>query len=336
MKHAAALIGFLIASVSVLGQDYKTLYKELNSSVITIKTEEVVARGNQVGTKEGLGTGVIIDSTGLAITASHVVHTANKITVNAANGQRIPAEVVSSIPGADVALIKLRYLPRYASIANLGDSDEVLVGEEIFVIGAPLGLEHTLSIGHISGKMQQETIVGGRKLEFLQTDAIINKGNSGGPVFNQNGEVIGIVSFIFSERGEFNGLGFAVASNSVKNILLDSNTFWTGFEGIFLEKQVAEIFNVPQTSGVLVQRVIRDSLADEIGLKGGKLQASILGREIWLGGDIILSIQGISCNSPHELEDIREQLNSLEPGSPFTMSVLRGGEVIDLIGNLNQ
>jgi len=334
MKKITLLI-LILLNLGVWAQDYKVLYKSLNPSVVTLNTREVIVSGTSISAQEGLGTGVLIDSLGHIITASHVVHKADEIMVSFPDGQQIPAEVVSSIPAADIAMVKLKSRPKNPTVAKLGNSDNIDIGEEIFVIGAPFGLEHTLSIGHISGKMQREMVLGGFMVDFLQTDAAINQGNSGGPIFNLDGEVVGIVSFILSQSGGFDGLGFAVSINSVKRILFESGTFWTGFEGLFLSNEMAKIFNVPQNSGVLVQRVTSNSMADKIGLKPGFIKANLLGQEIWIGGDIILSIQGISCNNPHSLVDIRAQLESLRHGEAFTMTVLRGGEILKLEGLMN-
>jgi serine protease Do len=181
--------------------------------------------------------------------------------------------------------------------------------------------------------MDKNMISNGEMASFIQTDASINQGNSGGPMFNLKGEVIGIVSFILSNSGGFEGLGFAVDIDTAKKILFDVNSFWTGFDGIFLSDGLAGVFNTPQKSGVLVQRVTPNSFADKIGLVPGVFQAEILGQNIWLGGDIILSIQGLSCNAPHDLGNIKKQIESLKVGDQVLIEVLRKGKVLTLEAN---
>lgn len=310
------------------------MYKKLSPSVVTLFTTEVVVSSGGIRTREALGSGVLIDKEGLIITAAHVVHTADNIMVSFSNGQTIAAEVISSVTSADVALLKLKEKPLNAVVAGFGNSDEVMIGEQTLIIGAPFGLERSLSIGHISGRMTRNTVSGGELMEFLQTDAAINHGNSGGPMFNNKGELIGIVSFILSEGGGFDGIGFAAAINPTKKMLLENPPFWTGFEGIFLTNELAKVFNVPQKSGVLVQRVVSNSLADDAGLRAGKFKATFFGREIWVGGDIILSIQGTSCESPHNFTNIKAEINNLRPGQSFIITVLREGKTIDLHGKM--
>jgi len=171
---------------------------------------------------------------------------------------------------------------------------------------------------------------------FIQTDASINQGNSGGPMFNMKGELIGIVSFILSQSGGFEGLGFAVDINTAKKTLFDVNSFWTGFDGLFLNEVIAGILNTPQRSGVLIQRVTPNSFADKIGIKAGFVQGEILGQKLRLGGDIILSIQGLSCNAPHDLGNIKLQIQNLNIGDQVLIEVLRKGKIIVLEGNFTK
>jgi len=179
----------LVALVVTLGlfatptsaQDFSGLFERIDPSVVTIRTQETVGGGAQQ--KGGIGSGVIIDDSGLIMTAAHVVHTADKIFVKFVGGETVTAEVVSSVRGADLALLKVEHIPASGSVAQMGTSDTVKTGSISLVVGAPLGVEHSLSIGHISGKATRPTISGGTPLRLIQTDASINPGNSGGPLF---------------------------------------------------------------------------------------------------------------------------------------------------------
>lgn len=312
--------------------DVSDLFEKLNLSVVTIQTTEFKVKDAQLRSAESIGSGVLIDEKGWVMTAAHVVESANQITVKLEDNQAFKADIIKSVPGADVALLKLQNPPGnlLERVAKIGDTKSLKIGQQIMVIGAPFGLEHSLSIGYVSGRMQRNRVLNGEAIDFIQTDAAINHGNSGGPMFNMNGEVIGIVSFILSEGGGFDGIGFGVDINSAKKVLLENNTFWTGFDGIFLSEGLAGILNVPQSSGLLVQRVTKDSFAESLGIRGGFFQAEILGQKLWLGGDIILSIQGTSCETPHNLNDIRSQINRLQKGQAVKMKILRQGKILEL------
>ena len=323
-------IVFAIGSLFLKAQDFSELYEKVNPTVVTIKTTETVVTDGNIGESGGLGTGVIIDKEGLIITAAHVVESAEQIVIKTHDGQVFFAEVVSSVTSADIALLKMRVIPKNISVATLGESDSVKIGEQIMVIGTPYGLEHSLSIGHISGKQKRGVILAGRVMEFLQTDAAINQGNSGGPIFNTKGEVIGIVSSILTQSGGFDGIGFAASITPSKQILLERSPFWVGFEGVFIQDEIADAFNVPTGAGVLIQRVVSGSIADKASLRGGTFKANIFGREIWIGGDVILSIQNIVCDKPHNLNSIKAQISTLTPGRSIMMEVLRGGKIITL------
>jgi len=311
-------------------QDFSDLYERLNPSVVTILTTQTVFNNGNVSKGSGLGSGVIIDEKGFVMTAAHVVGSAETIQVKMYDDQIIEADVISSVAPADVALLKLKKMPENISVAKLGDSKLVKTGDQALVIGAPFGIEHSLSIGHISGRQKRGMMLSGQEMEFLQTDAAINTGNSGGPIFNTNGEVIGIVSFIMTKTGGFDGIGFAAAINPAKEILFESSPFWTGFEGLFINEKLTSVFNIPAKGGMLVQRVASNSAADKAGLKGGWLKANILGSEIWVGGDVILSIEHMSCDKPHNFKDIKSELRELSGEKEVKMTILRGGKIMDL------
>ena len=322
----------LLISMSVAAQayDFSTLYEELSPAVVTVHTKELKVINGRSSASGGLGSGVMI-SDELILTAAHVIDTANLIMVKFKNGEQLQADVVTSIKSADVALLKLRNPKKNSVIASIGSSKAVKVGEPVFVIGAPFGIEHTLSVGHLSGRHHQGFMAVGQPIEFLQTDTAINTGNSGGPMFNAKGEVIGIVSFILSKSGGFNGIGFATAIDGVKEAVLEGPAFWTGFEGDMLDYQMARALNVPQGTGMLIQHVVKGSVADKAGLKGGDTLARIEGNSIWIGGDIVLEIQGTICDGPHNFKEIKDQITELKSGEAFMIKVLRSGKIEELI-----
>lgn len=327
-----AVFASVLVSTSALAKvnDYSKLYKNLSPAVVTILTKELKVTNGVSSAIGGLGSGVVI-SDELILTAAHVIETANSITVKFKDGEQIKADVVTVIKSADVAMVKLRKPKENAVVVRIGSSKNIKVGEPVFVIGAPFGFEHTLSVGHLSGRHQRGFMAVGQPVEFLQTDTAINTGNSGGPMFNAKGEVIGIVSFILSKSGGFNGIGFAAAIDGVKEAVLKGPAFWTGFEGVMLSYQMASALNVPRGTGMLVQHVVKDSVADKAGLKGGNMLARIEGSSVWIGGDIVLEIQGTICDGPHNFKAIKDQIASLKSGEAFAIKVLRSGEIVELI-----
>ncbi len=325
----------IVAFVDTSAQDLTDLYKKVNPSVVIIKTLESVSEGvgnpMQKTSMEGLGTGVLISEDGLILTAAHVVNTADKIWVEFIDGQNIEAKIEYMAIAADVASIKLVSRPKNPVTAMLGDSDEVEIGQQIFVIGTPLGLSHSLSSGLISGRHHQGRITSNLSYsEFFQTDAAINQGNSGGPVFTLKGEVIGIASSILTQSGGFEGIGFAATSNIAKSLLLDRRQLWYGFQPMMLTDELASIFNIPQEAGMLVLSVTKDSPAYYMGLKGGYLDISIGGQDLLVGGDIILALDDIPVTSMENIEKITDHMAALKSGSKYKFKILRAGEIIEL------
>ena len=168
-------------------------------------------------------------------------------------------------------------------------------------------------------------------VEFLQTDATVNPGNSGSPVFNKQEEVIGIVSSIISESGEFAGVGFAATVNSARAQLLDGNAKQTGIEGLLVIGTFARALNIPQPAGFLVTTVAKGTLAERLGLKGGQLAAVIDNQEVLLSGDMILEIDGTVVDGNRETyRTVFARIANSESHTVVRCKILRGGRVIEL------
>ncbi|MFK5983091.1 MAG: trypsin-like peptidase domain-containing protein, partial [Flavobacteriaceae bacterium] len=213
-----------------------------------------------------------------------------------------------------------------------GDSDRAKIGSRVFVVGAPFGLGHSFSSGYVSGyKRNLQDKNPFTKYEYIQTDASINTGNSGGPMFNLQGEVIGIVSNILTKSGGFEGIGFATTSNLTRELLIEKKHFWSGAEIIPLTGKIAEIFNLPQKTGFLVQKVVFSSALGVIGVKGGDVKMNIAGQDIIVGGDIILSFNGIKIEeSDDTLVKIANLMEKRNTDDPIQVTVLRAGKTVVL------
>src|SRR5499433_618629 len=287
----AILVGF---EETARAQDLSDLFRKVTPSVVVIR-----ARGRDVSNVgvtrfSEIGSGVMIEADGKVMTAAHVVNAMDEITVEAVGGEKVSARVIASEPAADLSLLQMDRVPPSMTSAPMADSSKVRVGDQVMIIGAPYGLSHSMSVGWISARWPPNTVYKHMPLaEFFQTTATINTGNSGGPMFNMAGEVIGIVSHNISKSGGSEGLGFVVTSNTAKRLLLERPTFWSGLEGRLIEGPIAQILNVPQPSGYLVKSVARGSVGDMLGLRGGAELATIMGEQLVVGGDIILKVQGL-------------------------------------------
>jgi len=195
------------------------VFRDVNPSVVMIVATQRSDNPMQPNPNAAVCAGVIISKDGRILTAAHSVNVADQIVVYFLDGQVEKAGIVASSAEADISLLQLESVPDNIEAAKLGDSDKTLVGDQVLVIGAPYGIDHTLSVGHISGRRRSKTVCHQlTPFEFLQTDAAINQGNSGGPIFDIHGNVIGIVSRILSSSGGSEGLGFAVSINTAKGL----------------------------------------------------------------------------------------------------------------------
>jgi serine protease Do len=282
-----------------------------------------------------IGSGVLISSDGKIMTAAHLVHGAEEVAVKFLGG-KTGAHVVASELAADLSLIQLDQTQPGLRAAKLADSDLVRVGDQVIVVGAPYGLNHSLSVGWISARWAPSTVYKAIALaEFFQTDASINTGNSGGPMFSMAGEVIGIVSHTISKSGGSEGLGFVVTMNTARQLLLERRSIWSGLDGQLLSDELADLFNLPpKTVGFLVKSVAKGSPAEGMGIKGGFRPATVAGQALVVGGDIILTVEGITVNTAADLGKIRERTSRLNPAEPITATVLRAGRQLKLTGKM--
>ncbi len=336
-KHlcSALLCALLLGNgCATQSQDLSRAFEKVDPAVVVITTQAeratLTRKGIQTTQEGGLGSGVIINQEGLVMTAAHVVDTADDIVVMLRDGRERAAEVITSSGIGDIALIRMIDPPDKLPSAPLGNSDDARTGEQVFVIGSPYGLTHTMTVGYLSGRRLTEGTPFG-DIEFLQTDAAINKGNSGGPLLNMNGEVIGIVSHISSQSGGSEGLGFAASANMARRILLDEPAVWLGASYMLLNEELADALNVGQSSGMLVQTVTEGSISDKLGLKPGYIPAEIGSAEVMLGGDIITGINGTPVvGTDAGLSQLYRTYRRVKPGDRVTVSIVRRGQTLEL------
>src|SRR6266567_8368310 len=258
VTRTVVLTALVVMSVPVAvgAQTLGEVFRKVTPSVVVIRAtgHEVSASGQKQFAETG--SGVLISTDGKVMTAAHVVHTMDAITVEL-GGESVAAKVIASEPAADLSLLQLERVPAGARVAKMANSDLVRVGDPVYIVGAPYGLSYSLSAGLISAHWAPNTVHRAMPLaEFFQTNATINTGNSGGPMFNAAGEVIGIVSHNISKSGGSEGLGFVVTMKTAQELLLAKKSFWGGLEGEFLSDELLDLLNVPNNmKGYLVKSV---------------------------------------------------------------------------------
>ncbi|MBX5468397.1 MAG: trypsin-like peptidase domain-containing protein [Thermoleophilaceae bacterium] len=320
------------------GFDAETLYRQLSPGVVTIISIFDGSGGALAGGEEGLGSGFVVDPSGYIATNAHVVTTgdrpplrrASQVYVEFGDGNRVRARIVGADPDSDVALVKvdpsgLRMVP-----LSFGDSSKLSVGEPVAAIGSPFGEEQSLSVGVISALDRSiRSLTQFDIANAIQTDAAINHGNSGGPLIDAQGKVIGINSQIKSSSGGGEGVGFAVPANTVKRSieqLRANGRVEYGYLGVSsqtLYPQLAEHLGLKVDRGALLASVQRGGPADRAGLRGGSRRESFQGGRVLAGGDVIVSVNGAPVRSSNDLGS----LVALEdPGTDVALGILRDGK----------
>jgi len=290
-----------------------------------------IPRGAQPGPQPrqgGVGSGFIIDSNGTILTNYHVVGNAQKINVTLSDGKSYEAKVIGTDQKTDIAVIKIdagRNLPAVA----LGDSDRLEVGEWVIAIGNPFGLDHTVTSGIVSAKGRQ--IGAGPYDNFIQTDASINPGNSGGPLLNLRGEVVGINTAIFSQSGGNIGIGFAIPTNSVKDLLpqlRDKGRVVRGYLGTTVQKitpEIADSLGLKQSGGALVADVVKGGPAEKAGVKAGDVIVEFDKKEIKDSSDLPAAVARVAPGTSVQLKVARD---GKQISLPITVGELKDNEVV--------
>jgi putative serine protease PepD len=288
---------------------------------------------------EGAGSGFVIDPRGYILTNFHVVQNAQNISVTLGDRSHYDAKFVGADERNDIALIKIDPKDKKLPALTMGDSDSLQVGQRVLAIGNPFGFQSTLTTGVVSAlgrtvQTGQTTVIDGA----IQTDAAINQGNSGGPLLNSHGEVIGINSAIYTPSGTTAGIGFAIPISTARQIAQDLITEGRvrrasmGVEARLLTPAVAEELHLPVSEGLLIERVTPGGPAAAAGLRGGDRQAILGMRKILLGGDVVTGIDGRPITGQM---DLNLALNHKRPGDVVKVEYYRGGQKLEAQVKLN-
>jgi len=321
------------------------IYKRINPAVVHIRVFKRLDLTSIPGMpdtpedefyQQGTGSGFLIDGEGHIVTNNHVAEDAEEVQVTFHDGTVVRAEVVGTDPDSDLAVIKVDLPAEVRDIhpVELGDSDAVEIGQRAIALGNPFGLRGTLTTGIVSAlgrslPLGRASIAIGARFsipELIQTDAAINPGNSGGPLLDSQGRVIGVNT---AYDPEVYGVGFAVPVNTVQRVvprLIQDGHYaypWIGISGTDLLLEIVEEMNLPVQRGAIVQEVTPNSPADKAGLRGGNATVEKLGRELPIGGDVIIAIDD---QKVEQFEDLLVYiLRYTEVGQRVRLTIIRDG-----------
>ncbi|MFQ5971501.1 MAG: Do family serine endopeptidase, partial [Alphaproteobacteria bacterium] len=260
--------------------------------------------------RAGVGSGFIVDADGFIVTNNHVIEDADEITVTLANGDSFEAELMGADPKTDLALVRIE-ADETLPFVRFGDSDETRVGDWVVAVGSPFGLDHSVTVGVVSAK--DRSIGSGPYDSFLQIDAPINRGNSGGPAFNLDSEVIGVNSAIFSPSGGNIGIGFAIPANIAEDVVTqlrergEVRRGWLGVSIQAVTEDIARSLDMDESTGAIVASVVPGSPADDAGIEAG---------------DVIIAVGAADVAS---VRDLPRLVAMLEAGERAEIVVLRDG-----------
>jgi len=313
-----------------------SVYANAAPAVVHIQTTSYVPTFFGEQTATGTGSGVIINKDGYILTNTHVVQGTGSRTalrVKMQDGTEYDAEYKGTDAETDLAVIKLLSPPATLPVAKIGNSDALRVGQRAIVIGNPYGFDSSISVGVVSALNRSIQTPQQRYDGMIQTDAAVNPGNSGGPMLNSLGQVIGINTVIYSQSGGSQGIGFAIPINSAMRIVSDLIQFgqvrrpWLGVRGMIpVGKHVARLLHLNIESGVLIQEVVPGSPGAKAGLKGGT-EPIALGNGDYLvtGGDVIVSLNG---KRVYRGDEVISAIRKMEAGQKAVLEIWRNNQLI--------
>ncbi|TEU19014.1 MAG: trypsin-like serine protease [Anaerolineales bacterium] len=322
----------MIEAVDVEEQRVIAVYQRASPAVVNITTQ-VLRHSFFFGLipEEGSGSGFVYDRDGHIITNYHVVASTNEIMVSFGRDKELPAEIVGVDPLNDLAVLRVAELPEGVEPIPLGDSDALQVGQRAIAIGNPFGqFERTLTVGVVSAvnrtvKTDEDQVLRG----VIQTDAAINRGNSGGPLLDSSGRLIGVNSALFSPTGTSAGVGLAIPVNKLKQIvpeLIQNGRYphpWLGIEGLGydLYPELARALGLPVDRGLLIAQLYRNSPAVRAGLRGATEEVIYRRRRLLVGGDILTAIDGVPLHNWDDLDAYLQE--QTEVGQTVTLTIWR-------------
>ena len=338
MAHAFLLCLTLVLFTSACAEAQScqepatTIYEKASPAVIYIHAISINPYRQAERVEHIVGSGFIIDSEGLVLTNSHVAFGRQSLSVKLDDGTVLPAHLLGADPIFDIAVLQIPK-PQNGLLptVKLGDSDQLRVGEEVLALGNPLGLDQSLTRGIVSAmnRILPPTFFSLQE-PLIQVDTPINHGNSGGPLLNRCGEVVGITTAVISNA---QNIGLVIPINLAKAVLpelLKQGHLirpWLGFHGQFIDDNLKNILRIPLRTGFLVEVIEPGSPAEQAKLQGGDLEMTIAGNDFLLGGDIIIAMNGKTFNTP---ENIAAAIKDLKVGGEVDLTIFREGKPLQV------
>ncbi len=283
--------------------------------------------------QQGQGSGFILNKEGLILTNNHVIDNAQRVEVTLSNKKKYKAVVLTTDKGHDLALIKINNVPDLVP-ATLAESNGLMVGQRVYAIGNPFGLSGTMTRGIVSAIRSIRGEENNPIEDAIQTDAAVNPGNSGGPLLNSKGEVIGITTMIASNgANQSSGIGFAIPINTAKAVLDDFSRYGRvrrpslDVVTLPISPDIAQEIGLPADYGILIERVLSGGAAEKAGLRGGTQKMYQGNTPVMLGGDLIVGVDGQEIANP---QDLSAAMNAHRAGDTVTLTVFRGRKQMDV------
>ncbi len=347
IRQVVARPAALVARSAPEGLSIEQIYRRDAPGVVQITATSVRTQTDPVGffppttqTEKALGSGFVIDKAGHIVTNERVIAGAQKVQVSFSGTDQIGATVVGKDASTDVAVLEIDAHSRSLTPLLLGDSDRVAVGDPVVAIGNPFSLTRTATAGIVSAVQRTIDVPNGFSIgHAIQTDAAINHGNSGGPLIDARGDVIGVNAQITAGTSGNVGIGFAIPINTVKTVvaqLIRVGTARHAFLGVGAQPvspNLARLFNLPSSYGLLVQAVTPGSAAERAGLRAGTEPVLVGGEAYSLGGDLIVAVDGKPVST---LAQLRDALALAQPGDRLGMEVYRGAQKRHIVVTLGR
>jgi len=307
-----------------------SVYEKCNKGVVRITSSYEATQTDSLAMMTNTGSGIVLDNSGFILTNVHVVDQALSIQVSFFDEKELKAEIVGKDEENDLAIIKIEDLENYQLYPlEFSTSDNLKVGQKVLAMGNPFGYDRTMVNGMISGisrpvrNAQGKVIMG-----MIQTDAPLNPGNSGGPLLNTQGKVIGINTSTYSSTGDYQGLGFAVPSNLVLEVIPDLIKYgkiergWIDIVCVPLSHQLVDFASIPVDKGILISQVVPSGKASKAGLRGGTRQVQYGNNVIYIGGDVIVGLNGEAIGG---YDDLYYALTNTKAGNIVEITINRNG-----------